>query len=169
MPRTIALSLRQELEKQESAEAILCFVAISHPTLTDPLRFVSSPVNHVWGGNTYLGCVFDWQLMTDDDTPPTSRITVQNVDRIAGRYVRTLNSPARIRIDALVASDFDESTDPREEFGTPTAFYTANHLYLVNVAGNNVDIQGELRSWDYVQESWPAVRATQSRLPGVYR
>lgn len=168
--RTIQASWRRELEKQQSAEAPLAFVAITHEQLETPLRFVSvAGVDHVWSGATYYGIGFDWQLLTDDDQPPRSALTLENVDRRAGRYVRDLLTPPRVRIDILLASDFDETTDPRTAIGTPSSMYTANHLFLTDVSFDGLSLTGNLQSWDYRQTSWPAIRATQSRTPGLYR
>lgn len=46
--------------------------------------------------------------------------------------------------------------------------YRARHLYLTEVEGNVFTITGTLRSWDYTQETWPGIRATSTRMPGLY-
>lgn len=168
MSRTVTASLRRELEKQESAEALICFVTISHPDLSTVIRVVSDPYDHTWNSNTYTGVMFDWQMVTDNDRPPSTRFVVQNVDRIVGKYVRPLTKPPRVQIDLLKASDFNNTVDPRTPIGSPSAEYTAERLFMFNVEGNTLDVSAELRGWDFTQEIWPGNRATESNFPGLY-
>ena len=169
MPRTIDASLRQALEQQEAGEGLICFVTISHPKMSTDLHVVSDPHDHVWGGVTYTGVLFDWQLVTDDDRVPQSQVVVQNVDRIVNQYVRPLDVPPRVKVDLLKISDFNTSVDPRTEIGSPEAEYIADKLFLTEVEGNTLDVRGTLRGYDFTQEIWPGDRATQARVPGLYR
>lgn len=243
MPRSLTAPFRYSLERQETGEALIVFVTITHPELPSAIRVANDAVDYVWNGDTYIGFPFDISLISDGDQPPSARLTVQNVDRRIGEAVRDLTSPPRLRIDLLAASDFDETANPRvpknlaiygtplteaivgadyEWFGTisggvkpytpsiqnpapgmqiemsdentyrvfgplteagtfeniiiqvtadqpaPVAEYTAASLFLSNVRGDAF-LDGEIVGWNYLQEVWPGIRATQNRLPGLYR
>ena len=170
MPRQISASMRYALERPETGEALLVFLTITHPELSTAIRVVSDAVDYVWNGETYIGFPFDISLISDGDGPPKARLSVQNVDRRIGEAVRGLSTPPRLRIDVLAASAFDETETPRiaATTGEPEAEYSAPHLFLANVTGD-LFLDGEIRGWDYVQEVWPGIRATQNRLPGLFR
>jgi len=47
MARQISASLRKELEDQETGDAILVFITITHPDLDEAIRVVSDTVDYV--------------------------------------------------------------------------------------------------------------------------
>jgi hypothetical protein len=169
--RVVSASLRRELEKQESSEALLIFVTITHPTMDETIRVVSEPegIDYVYGGETFIGFPFDIELLTDSERFPETRIAVQNVDETIGRAIKGLIGPPRVKIEILALSDFDTTVNPRTEIGTPTVEYSADKLYLIDVEIDAMQITGRIVSWNYSQEVWPGVRATQNRTPGLYR
>ena len=171
MARVISASLRKELESPESAEAVLVFITISHPDFDDSIRVVSDSASYVWKGDTYIGFPFDIVLLSDDDKPPTASLTVQNVDRRIGMAIENITTPPRLRIDVLGASWFDQTVNPRValDMPEPDADYTADMLFLNDVEVSAFEVKASIVSWNYVQEVWPGIRATQSRLPGLYR
>ena len=169
MPRPISASLRRWLDMQESGEAILAFLTITHADLADPITVVSDGVDYVWDGVTYIGFPFRFGLLSDEEGPPRCQIEVQNVDRKIGDALRALSSPARLRLDLVAAGEFDRASDPRVALGTPPVEYSASHLFLVNVAVDAMMVTGDVVSWDYTQDTWPARRATQDRYPGLFR
>ncbi|MDZ4382798.1 MAG: DUF1833 family protein [Parvibaculum sp.] len=170
MPRALSAPFRYSLERQETGEALIVFLTITHPALSEAIRVVSDGVDYVWNGLTYTGFPFEISLISDGDRPPSAQLSVQNVDRRIGEAVRDLASPPRLRIDVLAASDFDESATPRVSAttGEPEAEYTAASLFLANVRGDAF-LEAEITGWNYLQEVWPGIRATQNRLPGLYR
>ena len=168
--RTVLASFARELNRQHSAEAILPFVTITHPEVSEPLRFVGMPrVNHVIGADTYYGIGFEWTLLTDDDRPPRSEITLSAVDRKSTQYVRDLKTPPRLRLDLRLSSEFDESAIPRVAIGSPTPHYTADFLFVTDVTYQSMSLRGRLESWDHRQTTFPSKRATKARCPGLHR
>lgn len=167
--RSVSPEFRREIEKQQSADFALIFLTISHPELEEVIRVVSDPKDFVWGGKTFQGFQFEISLLSDTDKFPEARLTMQNVDQRVGESLRRVRAPARIRIDVISASQFDLTVSPRTEIGTADVEYTADSLYLVEVEVDVMEISGRLMSWNYSQELWPGVRATQDRCPGLYR
>lgn len=168
--RNIPDTARREIEKQESAEIFLIFLKIKHQALSETIRVVSDPENFVLAGEEYQGFEFDISLLTDGEGMPEARLTVQNVDRKIGEAVLNSNDPCKLEIYVIEGSQFDLSVFPRTEIDTGGTEYTyrAKNLMLTQVEGNELSLTGVIRSWDYTQEVWPGLRATQSRFPGLY-
>jgi len=167
--RDISASLRRELEKQESPETILAFLTITHPNLNDPIRVVCDPEDFILNGETYIGFLFEWGILSDSQPTPEARLTVQNVDRVIGDTIRTLVGPPRVKIELIAASEFDLTVSPRTHTGTPSVEYLADKLYLVDVEADALQVSGRLVTLNYTQQMWPAPVATQARCPGLYR
>lgn len=174
--RTVPAGVRREIERQESPEFYLVFLTIYHETLIEPIRVVndarSFTIDDYEGGQleTYEAFRFKIQLLTDNENPPTARLTIQNVDLKIGRAIMKAKTPARLTIEVVAGSQFNLSVWPRQPLYNPTIrTYIAKHLYLTDVEANAIQITGTITSWDYTQELWPGIRGTQDRLPGLFR
>lgn len=169
MARVLSGALRRQFLLQESGEAIIAFLTISHSSLADPIRVAGDGADYLFQGETWTGFPFGFSLLTDEDGSPRCQIDVQNVDRRIGDALKALSSPARVRLDLVAASEFDQTATPRVALGTPPIEYTARHLFLVNVSVTAATVTGDVVSWDYFQTTWPARLATQDRYPGLFR
>lgn len=169
MPRNITASFRKAAESQWNDEVDLVFLTISHPLLLEPVRVVWDAVDFIWGGNTFIGFPFDIQILSDDEQPPRASLAFQNVDQVIGETIRGLNTPPRMQMDLLSSVDFNLAVTPRTQIGTPTVFYTASRLFLVNVRVDVLQITADIVGWNYLQRVWPGVRATQAAFPGLFR
>lgn len=167
--RTVSGSFRRSVESRFQSDANLIFVTLSHELLIEPVRVVSDTKDFVYGGETFVGFPFDLQLLTDDDRPPTATIEIQNVDRIIGETLRPLTSAPRLKIELLHSDDFDLTVTPRTPVRPPSVEYVANHLFLANVKIDPMTVSAEIVGWDFTQRTWPGVRATQNRLPALFR
>lgn len=167
--RSVSTSLRTELDRQETGEALLVFMTITNPDVNDIIRVVSDSVDYIWNDQKYIGFWFDASLLSDDDNPPEAQIKVQNVDEKIGLALQAVTKPCRVQIDVVAASQFDQSVVPRVAVEDPVIVeYSAKHLYLTNVDVNVMEVMGTLASWNYTQRSWPGIRATKTRCPALY-
>lgn len=169
MARPISGALKRALLKQESGEAIIAFLAISHVDLAEPIRVASDGVDYSWQGEAWTGFPFKMQILSDDEGAPKCQIEVQNVDRKIGDALRALSTPPRLRLDLVAASEFDQTADPRAPIGTPPVEYSANHLRLINVSVSAMTVTGDVAGMDYSQDYFPGRYATQDRFPGLFR
>lgn len=170
MTRTITDAVRSDLQAPSSPHAILGFLTITHPNLVTAIRIVSDPYDFVVDGETFIGCPFDFQLLTDDDAAPTTQIRIQNVDRRIGEAIRTVTDRATLALEARSTADFDLSVVPRVEAGSGGApIYAFRHFDLIDVTVNAVEVTGTLMLRDYSQMPWPAKSATETRCPGLFR
>lgn len=118
MARTITRALRRQLDLQASGEAIIAMLTITHADLATPIRVAGDGAGYVFQGETYVGFPFKFALLTDEEAAPRCQIEVQNVDRKIGDALRALTSPARLRLDLVAASEFDQTVDPRLPLAT---------------------------------------------------
>ncbi len=169
MPRNITPEVRADLQSQASPHAILGFLTITHRNLPDPIRVVSDPLDFVVDGQTYIGCPFEFQLLTDEDQAPTTTLRVQNVDRRIGEAIRTVTDRAQVTLEARSTADFDLSVVPRVEIASVAPIYAFRHFDLMDVTVNAIEVSGTLALRDYSAEPWPGKRATMSRAPALFR
>ncbi len=169
MERVIAQSLRREIDRQESGEELLVFLTITHPTMDEIIRVVTDPENFTYGGEEYIGFLFDIEFLSDSDRFPETRLVIQNVDERIGKAIKDLIDPPRVKIEAIPLSEFDTSVIPRVPLGTPEVAYLADKLFLIDVEIDALQVSGRLVNWNYSQEVWPGTRATQNRCPGLFR
>lgn len=167
--RTIPAGARREFDREESAEQILAFLTISHPTLLDDILVVSDPVDHVLGGLTFTGFTFKITVLSDDDRPPFTQLSIQNSDRVIGEALRRITSPPKLTLELIAGSEFDQTVDPRTEIATAARTYSASELVMVDVDVNVLEITGRLQIRDYSGEMWPGTMATQDTFPGLFR
>ncbi len=169
MTRTIDADVKQALEAPDSVDALLAFLTITHPLLTDPIRVVSDVMDYVVDGETFVGLPFDFGILTDNDGPPMTELRVQNVDSRIGRALLGLNDRAKVALFIRSSADFDLSVDPREELPGGSTLYEFAQFELIDVTGTTADLSGRVMLRDYSQEPWPGQRCTQSRFPGLFR
>lgn len=170
MSRTITPAIRSDLQAQSSPHALLGFLTITHRNLIEPIRVVSDPLNYVIGGVEFIGCPFEFQLLTDEDQPPMTQVRVQNVDRRIGEAIRTVTDRAQVMLEARSTADFNLAVIPRVELpGGSSVIYGFRHFDLIDVTVTPLEVTGTVMLRDYSQEPWPGKRATQSRCPGLFR
>lgn len=169
MQRTIPEAARASSIQQSSPDAWLGFVTITHPNLSVPVRIVSDPVDYLIDGNTFTGIVFDFRILTDNDSAPRGQLTVPNVDRRILRALLEATGRAKVELAVLTSADFDLAVRPRTAIGTPVPIYRFHSYELVDVQADAIQLSATIMLRDYSQEPWPSVSASQSRLPGLFR
>lgn len=176
MARNISTKLRQAFDRPETEEIPLMFLTITHPNLGEPICVVNDPttfdgelVEYQWNGLIYRGYPFELAWITDSEEAPQSKLEFGNADARIGEIIQKISSPPRLRIDVIIASDFDLDINPRVPLGPIIPEVSAYALYLANVSADSMNVSADIISWDYTQEMWPGLRATQEIAPGLYR
>lgn len=167
--RSIPAEFRREIEKQESGEAAICFLRLIHPALIGGANVVSDPEDFILDGITYQGFEFRFDMLSDGEMMPKATLTVQNVDRIIGENVRNSVDPIRIEAHFIALSQFDLSVFPRVALDDPVErIASIYHAILVDVEGDSMFLTGTIRTYDYTQETFPGMRATEARCRGLF-
>lgn len=168
MPRAISTGFRHSTQAAFSDDVDLIFATISHP-LADTIRVVNDTVDFTYGGENWIGFPFEITILSDDDSPPTAKLSFQNVDKVIGSLIQDLSSALRLKLEVLSSADFNLDVRPRTPKGTPHVEYVADKLFLSNFAVDALTVTASIVGWDYLQRTWPGRRATQNRLPGLFR
>lgn len=169
--RQISTTFRDVLEARGSGTFPVIFLAIGHPELHQGfVRLVNDVVDFVWQGETWVGFPFSFELLSDDESPPTAKLRVQNVDRRLGEIVQAIPSAPTLEASILSSADFsDYNGTARVEIGTPVPEYVASNMKLRNIRVDAQIIEGELMTYDPTAEPYPSTRSTRDRMPGLFR
>lgn len=169
--RSIPPALIRELNRQESAQDYPVFLEVRHPAVADVIRVVSDPVNFVLDTFEYIGFKFSISLLTDTEEAPYAQLSIQNVDKRIGDALLAVDEAAELDFQVLPLSEFDRTVKPRVELdpGNSTRIYRARRLKLVDVEAGLLTLTGRIVSWDWSQEPYPGIYATQDRTPALYR
>lgn len=169
MSRIDAEAQRLTLENESSPHALLAFLTIEHPSLATPIRVVSDVMSYQVGGVIFEGIPFGIKQLTDNEAGPRTQISVQNLDRRIGEALRRSTERAKVRLEVRSSADFNLAVDPRTEIAATAPIYSFAYFELINVEGDVAQLVGDVELQDYSVEPWPNVRATQDRLPGLFR
>ena len=169
MTRSIDPDVKQSLQAQESVDALLAFLTVTHPLLPQPILVVSDVMDYLVDGETFLGLPFEFGILSDGEGPPMTELRMQNVDARIGRALLGLNDRAQVSLEIRSSADFDLSQDPRVEIPGGSVIYAFAGFDLIDVTGTVAEISGRVMLRDYSQEPWPGLRATQTRCPGLFR
>lgn len=165
--RVLSLNFRNALFAQESGEVPIFLLTITHPQLAEPILLTTDPTERittdplVYGtvsrGNTYLFAGVDITLPDEQDkSPPTSKLTVENVTRSLIPLARSISTPAQVKIEAVLASDPDTVETTFAEFDMTNLAYDASAL--------NFDLTID----SLATEPFPAGSFSPADFPGLF-
>lgn len=182
MPRELPTIIRNATEATSNKVVVISLLTLSSPELQAPICLVDDVFNYFYKGNVHIGMPFQLQNLTDGDAAPTGKLTVVNVDKRIGIFVRSLRKSPQISVEICSAEDWGAAlvdagfTDDDGEAilakypsGTPAPAYVANFLQWRDVSGDDATIEANLVSFDTTSEPWPRTRTTKLRTPALFR
>lgn len=145
------------MNAQQTGEALLTLLTLSHPSLTDPIRVVNDAQDLVSGGYTYQSFPFEiaWPTMNEDG-PASVKLRICGVDQTVIRAVRTLSGQALAVSLSLVRAAAPDLI----EMG-PIEATLRNAVYEAGF------VEGDLRFEDLANEPFPSSLMTPARFPGL--
>lgn len=167
--RIIPAATRTDLGRESGIDAILAFVLVEHPALTEPMRVVADTMDYLRDGHLWQGVLFGFTLPSDGAEAPACSLTIPNVDGRVGRALRQLTDGAQVTLEICSSADFDLTLDPREPLGAVSPVIPPTKWELVDVSCTKAELSGRLMIRDFSQEPFPNVFATQDRLPALFR
>jgi|SRR6185369_14808919 len=157
MPRALSTAAKQAIYAQETGEAFLMLLTISHAALSPSLRFVNNTVDVTSRGNAYLGWPFQLALPAEfDDQLPVVQLQIDNVDRRIMEGVRALTTAPAVTLEVVLASSPDTVEAGPFSFSLKSAEYDA--LVVVGV----------LAFEDVLNEPYPQHTFTPGKFPGLF-
>jgi len=166
--RTLSLTFRQAMFAQESGEVAVFLLTISHPSLVDgPIRLSSDPTSRlstdplsygtVSRGETFLFVGMEIALPDEQEkSPPATKMIISNVDRSIIPLVRSINSPAQVKMEGLLVSDL------------ATVEFTVPQLDIINVNYDAGQLTFDLAMDALAIEPYPYLTFSPAVFPGLY-
>lgn len=106
-------------------------------------------------GELFKAWPFKLTLPGDREGAPLARVTIANISQEIGEAIDTATPPIAITINLILAS----APDAMEK--------TFVGLELRGVTRDNLMIEGEIQSAQFVSEPYPFIRLTPGRFPGM--
>jgi hypothetical protein len=161
MPRTLSMRALAALYAQETGEAVITLLTITHPSMAAPIRVCSEvlpgSVPLVSNGNQFLSWPFDVQLPLDaQNEMPTVKLAIDNVLGEIVPAIRSLPSPPDILMQLVLAA-------------TPNNVEAEWTLQLMQVDYNASTVNGTLSYQDVLSEPYPKDSVTPDKFPGIFR
>lgn len=150
-PRAVASA-----NAQETDEVWLILLTLNHAELAAPIRVVANNEDITSNGDLYVALAFEITPPGQDpDNPSGARITLDNVDPVIVKTLRTISSPPEAVIQVVLASQPDVV---EVEF---------SGLKLRNANWDATKISADLVFEDVLTEP-VATTMTPQRFPGMY-
>ena len=145
MSYLVSQTLREAIYRNQTERVFIILISISHPQLSDTLRYTSDGRDTVHMGNTYQPVGFSIALPDDkENVQPRASIMISNVDLRIVQTLRTIQEPPTFGIKLVLDDDPD-----RIERG-PWEMELVNLKYDINT------VSGEIRSPSLLSEPFPA-------------
>lgn len=165
--RVLSLNFRKAIFAQESGEVPVFLATITHPTLTDPIRLTTDPTQRIstdplkYGtisrSETYLYAGIDIAIPDEQDkSPPASKLTIENVTRDLIPLARSVNTPPKVTIEAILASDPDVVETSWPDFDMSNLQASATQLIF------------DLTVDSLSSEPYPADTFSPAHFPGLF-
>ena len=147
------------LARQNTTEVLVALMTVTHADLAAPLRLCTGMPGEdiVSGGNTFIAAPFDIGWPNDDDQVPVAQLTAMNVDRAIGQALETINDPAEVTLQAVLASSPD------------TIERTAAKFQLRNARWNAIQLTADITRNTISTEPCPKYRITPLRFAALFR
>lgn len=159
MSRSTSLTFRQAVYAQETAQAFVVLLEITHSDLAPPIRVCSGGQNIASGpgGNPFVFYPFELNLPDETtESVPAATITIDNVDRQIIASLRTLASPPTVRIMVVLSS-------------TPSVVEADFPVFkFIEITYDALTITGTISIEDFLLEPFPGDSFVPSLFPGLF-
>lgn len=166
MSRLLSLNFRKALFSQETAEVPIFLLTITHESLAEPIRLSTDPTTRlsdlptygtVSRGETYQFAGVDVTIPDEQDQQaPRSKLAIANVTRDLVPLARSVNTPPRVKIEAVLASDLDAVEITWPALDMSHLQYDASFLVF------------DLTMDALVTEPYPALTFSPASFPGLF-
>lgn len=155
--RPLTQATRSAVFASQTGEAFLCLVTIAHADLSSPVRVSSDAVATSSRGDSFVAFPFEIVLPQDsEDSPPKSRLKIDNVDRDIVRKLRSVSSAPTVLIEIVRGADPDTVEASFPDFRLRDARYDV------------LTVEGDLDLEDFISEPYPAGVFSPAYFAGLF-
>lgn len=142
---------------QDATDIWLVLLTIEHDDLSAPIRVVNNTENVTSNSELFVAFPFDITLPDNrDGSPPTAKLAIDNVSREIGEAIRSISSPASVKIQIVRHAALD------------TVEIEWPYFTLRNVKWDMLKVSGDLSFEDFVTEPYPAGKFVPAQFPGLF-
>lgn len=147
--------LRRDAWSSES-NLPLILLTIDHDDLAEPIRVVNNKENVTSSGDVFVAFPFQITLPdANEDSPPKSKLIIDNVSREIGQAIRAISTPPSLTIQVV-----------RQE--TPNVVEVEFvGMYLTNVTYDALQVAADLAFEDLTREPYPAYTFSPANFRGI--
>lgn len=166
MSRQLSNAARQAVYAQQTGEAFIILLTISHPDWAQPIRLASDamellPNANVRGvisrGMEYVYLPFTINLpQQDESSTARATVSIDNIDRRIVAAVRGATSAVNISIEIILASQPDIVEVSMQDFKMDRVTY------------DSLTVTGDISVESFELEPYPSKRFTPSDFPGLF-
>ncbi len=103
--RTLSATALTSMFAQQTDEVWLILLTITHASLAQPIRVVNNKANITSNGNLFVALAFEIEPPGEDpEAPLSSRLRIDNVDRVIVDSLRGISSAPEATIQIILAS-----------------------------------------------------------------
>ena len=159
MSRSASAAAIKAMFSQETDEAFLCLLHMSHADWASDFRFVNDKVNHTdAAAEEWIGFPFDIRLPDDrEDEIAAARLSIDNVDRQIVEAVRGISSSVAVTLWIVLSSDIDDV------IAGPFSFN------LNSVNWDAMTVSGSLEYEPILNIKYPQHRFTPVTTPALFK
>jgi hypothetical protein len=143
-------ALKQDAFSSES-DLPLILLTIAHADLAQSIRVVCNKVDVTSNGDVYTGFPFEIVLPdSSEDSPPRSKLRINNVSREIGQAIRSISTPPSVTIQVVRQDSLD--VVEAEFVG----------MSLTNVTYDAMIVEADLMFEDLTREPFPSMKFSPS-------
>lgn len=164
--RNLSNAAKMAAFAQQSEEAWIVLLTISHQSFVEPIRVCSDPYEDlpnagvrgvVSRGMEFVFVPFSVNLPQDDETGVSrATLSIDNISREIVAAVRTATSAITVDMEIVLSSDVDNVELTMPDYKLERVTYDAH------------TVTGDISMEYFEQEPFPARRFTPSDFPGIF-
>lgn len=108
MSRTLSSAFLQAVLANNTDEAFLLLITISHPSIDPAIRVCANAANIISRGWTFVGLPVEAELPGDeDDAPPVAVIKIDNISQDIVKKARSIRTKPEVTLEIVMESNPD--------------------------------------------------------------
>lgn len=146
MSNALSPQLLAQLFAQESDDAFLVLLTMTHPSFSKPVRLVNNSVDVLSRDDTYEAFPFTIKLPTDDgETVPQFEINFDNVSLELIDEIRSVTDAIGVKLEMILGSMPDVVQMTQDDLKIQSVTYTATQIQAKVILDNflNTDMTSE--------------------------
>lgn len=158
MPRNPSLAVREAIYSQQTSEAFLILLRVSHENLDNDIKVTSDAVETDHNGDTFDPFPFRVRLPNEtDDEISKIELEIDNVSREIVTAIRDINSAPSVTMKVVASSDTDTTEAGPFEFA------------FTDISYDELTVRGQLSNPALDEASFPADTMNPSNFPGLFK